>query len=207
METRVKLLEGALEVLRTRGIAGASARVIAAAAGVNQALVFYHFGTVDDLLVAALGHGAESRVARYRERFAGIDSIGGLVELGRAVREEEQAAGNFTVLAQLLAGGQANPKLAEATAAGLALWTREVEAVLARVLAGTPLAEFVHVGGLARALASSFIGLELYAGVDADAARQATGALDELAMLMSVLDDLGPVVRRAVRARLRRTAR
>ncbi|MYR01845.1 TetR family transcriptional regulator, partial [Streptomyces sp. SID6139] len=38
-ETKTKLLEGALRTLTEQGIAKASARTVAAAAGVNQALV------------------------------------------------------------------------------------------------------------------------------------------------------------------------
>ncbi|MGW9038956.1 TetR/AcrR family transcriptional regulator, partial [Streptomyces sp. NPDC055721] len=58
-ETRDKLLDGALRTLVEQGIAKASARAIATTAGVNQALVFYHFGSVDELLAAACRHGAE----------------------------------------------------------------------------------------------------------------------------------------------------
>ncbi|MFC7103761.1 TetR/AcrR family transcriptional regulator [Nonomuraea rubra] len=61
-DTRTKLLDAALETLRTQGMAGASARAIAATAGVNQALVFYHFGSVDQLLAAACEHGAQQRI-------------------------------------------------------------------------------------------------------------------------------------------------
>ncbi|WP_043716330.1 TetR family transcriptional regulator, partial [Kutzneria sp. 744] len=52
-ETRQRLIDGAIETIRQHGIAGTSARTIAATAGVNQALVFYHFGSVNDLLKAA----------------------------------------------------------------------------------------------------------------------------------------------------------
>ncbi|MFI6515189.1 TetR/AcrR family transcriptional regulator [Spirillospora sp. NPDC050679] len=206
-DTKEKLLEGALETVRTRGITGVSARAIAAAAGVNQALVFYHFGSVEDLLVAALEHGSRDHVSRYRDRLAKVSSLRELADVGRAISEEEHSEGNFALIGQLLAGSPAHPKLAAATAAGLGLWTTEVESALTRVLSGTPLAEFVDVAGLARAVAASYIGLELYAGVDEAAAHRAMDSLNELAVLVSALDDLGPVVRRAVRAKLRKSAR
>ncbi|WP_019632027.1 TetR/AcrR family transcriptional regulator [Actinomadura atramentaria] len=206
-DTREKLLAGALETVRERGIAGTSARAVANTAGVNQALVFYHFGSMDDLLAAALRHGAEQQVARYRSHFARVTSIGGLVELSRVLRADEEAERNMTVLAQLLAGGRANPRLREATAQGLDLWVAELRPVLRRVLANTPLGEFVDTDGLARVLAASFIGLDLYGGVDETSAARATQSLEQFAVLLTALDDLGPVVRRAVRARLRRTGR
>ncbi|MEU8274075.1 TetR/AcrR family transcriptional regulator [Microbispora bryophytorum] len=203
-DTRTRLLEGALETLRTQGIAGASARAIATAAGVNQALVFYHFGTVDDLLAAALRHGSEQRVAVYRARFAAVNTLKELLDLGRSLHADERAAGNLTVLAQMLAGSQMDDKLAPATAAGLGMWVTEIEEVLGRVLAGSPLAEFVDVAGLARATAAAFVGLELYEGVDKDGAEQAFDSLEQLAGLVAVLEDMGPIVRRTVGSRLRK---
>jgi AcrR family transcriptional regulator len=205
--TRTRLLEGALRCLTAQGIAGASARAIAAEAGVNQALVFYHFGSVDELLAAACRHGAEARVARYRERFAQVETLAELLALGNALHAEEHADGNVAVLAQLLAGAQSEPKLAPATAAGLNLWIEEIETVLTRVLAASPLGEFLDTHGLARAVAASFVGLELYEGVDEDGAARALSALEQLAALAAVLDDQGPVVRRAIRTALRHTTR
>ncbi|GAB1817727.1 TetR/AcrR family transcriptional regulator [Herbidospora sp. RD11066] len=204
-DTRARLLDGALEALRTRGIAGVSARSIAAAAGVNQALVFYHFDGVDDLLAQASKHAAEQRVAAYRERFAAVTSMRELLDLGRALHVEERDAGNLAVLAQMLAGSQTDPKLAPATAIGLSLWVTEIEAVIQRVMASGPLAGFVDVGGLARAVAAGFVGLELYEGVDQAGAERALAALEQLADLVTVLEEMGPLTQRAVKATLRRS--
>ncbi|MEV1002745.1 TetR family transcriptional regulator [Nonomuraea sp. NPDC050202] len=204
-DTRTKLLDAALETLKKQGMAGASARTIAATAGVNQALVFYHFGSVDQLLAAACEHGAQQRIPLYRDRFAAVTSLRELLDLGRELHAQERAEGSVAALAQLLAGSQTNEKLAAAVVKGLELWMAEVEQALGRVLASSPLAEFVDVTGLAKATAAAFVGLELYEGVDADGAAQALDALEELAALVTVLDDLGPVLRRTVRARLTRS--
>ncbi|RVX46632.1 TetR family transcriptional regulator [Nonomuraea polychroma] len=203
-DTRTKLLDAALETLKKQGIAGVSARTIAAAAGVNQALVFYHFGSVGQLLAAACEHGSQQRIALYRARFAAVTSLRELLDLGRALHAEERAEGSVAALAQLLAGSQTDAELAPATTAGLNLWIGEVEQALGRVLARSPLAEFVDVPGLAKAVAAAFVGLELYEGVDAEGATQALNALEELAVLVTAMEDMGPLVRRAVRTRLRR---
>ncbi|MCW7945442.1 TetR family transcriptional regulator [Streptomyces hygroscopicus] len=204
--TKAKLLEGALRTLTEQGIAGTSARTIAATAGVNQALVFYHFGSVDELLAAACRHATEQRVARYRERLDAIGSLAELLAFGREMHEEEKAQGHVTVLGQLLAGAGTHPRLASATAAGLELWIVEIERVLTRVLASTPLGEFADAGGLARAVSASFVGIELYEGVDAAGAGAALAALEQLASLASALEGLGPVAQRALRHRLRRAS-
>jgi AcrR family transcriptional regulator len=171
---------------------------------VNQALVFYHFGSVDELLAAACRHGAEQRVARYRARLGQVEDLGELLGLARELHAEEKAAGHLNVLGQLLAGAQTQPRLAPATAAGMSLWTEEVERVLVRLLADSPIAEFVDAPGLAKAIAAGFVGLELYEGVDPEGSEHAFAALGQLADLAGVLDELGPVLQRAVRTHLRR---
>jgi AcrR family transcriptional regulator len=202
-DTKEKLLDAALATLVEHGIARTSARVVSAAAGVNQALVFYHFGTLDELLAAACRRGAEQRVAVYRERLDAVHDIAGLLALARELRTAERAGGHLTALAQLLAGTQSQPRLAPAVRAGLALWTSEQEQVLARVLRGGPLAGLVDVDGLATAVVASFVGLQLHEGADPDGAERAFAALEQLGDLFAAVDDLGPVARRAVRARLR----
>lgn len=205
--TRLKLLEGALRTVVEQGIAKTSARSIAATAGVNQALVFYHFGSVDELLAAACVHGAEQRVSRYRERLAALDSLTELLAFARAMHAEERAAGHVALLGQLLAAGQTAPALAAATSAGLALWIEELEAVLTRLLAATPLAAFADPAGLARAAAASFVGIELYEGVDPGGAARALDSLEQLAILAQALEGLGPLSQRAVSHQLRRRTR
>ncbi|MER5217999.1 TetR/AcrR family transcriptional regulator [Streptomyces sp. NPDC002838] len=206
-ETKTKLLEGALRTLTEQGIAKTSARTIATAAGVNQALVFYHFGSVDELLAAACRYGAERSVARYRARFSTVTSLSELLAVGRQIHEAEQEGGHVALLGQLLAGAQTHDTLGPATAAGLELWIAEIEQVLTRVLAGTPFGEFTDPAGLARAVAASFVGIELYEGVDPRGATAALDALEQLGLLVAALEELGPVAQRAVRHHLRRTSR
>jgi AcrR family transcriptional regulator len=204
-DTRAKLIDGALAAIRVHGIAGTSARSIAAEAGVNQALVFYHFGTVDDLLSAACTTQTEERVARYREQFAAVGTLRGLLDVGRALHEREKAEGNVAVLAQLLAGAQGDPRLAAPVAAALAMWTAEIETALRRILDGSPLGELADPAGLAAGVSAAFIGLELYEGVNPAGTQAAFEALERLAVLAEVVDDLGPIARRALRSKIKRS--
>lgn len=205
--TKQKLLDGTLEAIRVHGVAGVSARTIAAVAGVNQALVFYHFGSVHELLAAACSAGTAARVAAYKERLEGVKSLRELLDVGRSLHEEERELGNVRVLAQLLAGAQVDEKLAAPTADALALWNAEIEVTLSRVLTGSPFADLADVRGLSRAISAAFIGLELYEGVDSEGAQSALSALEQLAALLEMVDDLGPIARRAVRGRVAKTAR
>jgi len=63
-DTRAKILEAALREFSTLGFAGARMDHIAAAAGVNKALLYYHFDSKENLYVAAV----EMISAKIRDR-------------------------------------------------------------------------------------------------------------------------------------------
>jgi AcrR family transcriptional regulator len=204
--TRDKLLDSAGALLATEGLAGVSARAIAARAEVNQALVFYHFGTVSELLEAAVRRSVDLAVATYRDRLVDVSSVAELLSLGRELHRTERERGNVAQMAQVMAGAQRDEALARAGKYAMQQWSREVEAVLRRLLPGSPLDGLLDPRGLARAVTSGFIGLELYDGVDARGASAALGALEEIAALVSTLEGLPPLVVRAARGRARRPA-
>ncbi len=170
----------------------------------NQGLIFYHFGSVDELIIAACTTATAERVDRYRDRLAAAGSLRELLVAGRELHEAERAAGNVTMLAQVLAGAQQNEALARAGREALSLWIAEIELVLDRLIRDNPISIAIDGPGLARGLAAAFIGIELYEGVDPAGAEAAFAALEQLSVLTEVLDDLGPVVRRALRNRVRR---
>jgi AcrR family transcriptional regulator len=58
------LLSTACEVIVERGLANTRTSDVAAAAGVSQALVFYHFATKENLLAQAFAYAAEQDLAR-----------------------------------------------------------------------------------------------------------------------------------------------
>lgn len=203
-DTRQRLIDGAIAAIRHHGISGVSARTIAAAAGVNQALVFYHFGSVHELLGAACLAATKARADDFRDRLENVASLRDLLDLGRQLHAEERELGNVTVLAQLLAGSQQDTALAELTGAALGLWIEAVEQVLARVLHDSPLADILDTPGLARAICAGFVGIELFEAVDPRAADDAYAQLERLAVLIEVVDGLGPVARRTLRHKLGR---
>ncbi len=68
--TRQRIVEAALETLRTRGFHGASSRAIAEVGGHNPALTFYYFDGVHDLLLSALEQASDERLDRYAPQLA-----------------------------------------------------------------------------------------------------------------------------------------
>lgn len=60
------LLRTAVEVIAQRGFANTRTADVAKAAGVSQALVFYHFNTKDGLMARAFEYAAEQDMARLQ---------------------------------------------------------------------------------------------------------------------------------------------
>src|SRR5580700_1610157 len=94
-ETRRTLVTATIEALREEGFSGTSAREIARRAGCNQGLVFYHFGTVTNLLLAALDEVSSTRHAHYQAAVDRATGLGELVDAAEGVFEEDLDAGHI----------------------------------------------------------------------------------------------------------------
>lgn len=188
-DTRDRIVVAAQRCLSTEGIAGASARAIARHGDFNQALIFYHFGSVDGLLQAAAREDADRRSALYADRLADVTTLAELVSVGRQIHDVELEQGSTVVLTQLLAGSVASPTLAEAILDGMRPWTALVEDALRRVVADTALASVVPMEDLAFAISSLFLGMELMASLDTDHDRVAGlfTSLDSVTLLLDAL--------------------
>src|SRR3982751_2926344 len=102
-DTRARLVAAALKSLQEEGFAGTTARSIATRADVNQALVFYHFGGVDGLLLAALDASAAERLGRYRRELAAAPTVAAKVDAAQRLYREDVDGGHVTVIAELIA--------------------------------------------------------------------------------------------------------
>jgi AcrR family transcriptional regulator len=67
---REEIVLAALDRVRARGIAGVRAADVAQALGVSTALVFYHFGTLEALIIEAFRQAAERNLAVLRDELA-----------------------------------------------------------------------------------------------------------------------------------------
>jgi AcrR family transcriptional regulator len=201
--TRDRLIEAALRTLAEEGIAGTSARAIARTADVNQALVFYHFGTVEALLAEASIVVSTRRAQEYARRLADVATFGELSAAARALHAEERANGNLAVLTQLLAGARTHPALVPAVQGNFTRLAAEVERVLDRLLAGSPIEEVVEAAPLARSVAAAFLGIELLDALSAEGDPGLFAALDTLTGLADAVAGITTVERALVRRRLR----
>ena len=188
--TRARIVDAAIETLRREGYAGTSARAIAATGGFNQALIFYHFGSVRELLIAALDRTSAERMAAYRAAVEGAGDLVALTGVAGRIYREDLASGHVKVMVELIAGASSDPALAPEIVERMQPWIRFARQEVERIGAGSPLAALVPPDDAAYAIVAIFLGLELLSHLEGDTAR--TERLFELADgLAAMVTDLG----------------
>lgn len=169
--TREQVVQAALETLRQDGFANASARAIARTGGFTPALIFYYFGSLDGLLLAALDASSDALWARYEPL---VDAEGGLEELAARALDlyrQDLASGHVTVVAELIGASIARPELRQEIAKRAERWVGLAEAAIGSALQGTPLAGMFPPRDLATAVITGYLGLHLFSHLDPDGSR------------------------------------
>jgi AcrR family transcriptional regulator len=187
--TRRQIAEAALAVLRRDGFAGATSRAIAREGDFNQALIFYHFGTLDGLLLAALDLTSAERLARYRQAVAEAQTIEELAAVAARVYEEDRDSGHMTVVSQMVAGSVARPELAPEIVARTEPWIELCEEALRKAFAQLPVPEAVPLRELAYAVVTFYLGLNLLTHLDEDRA-QTDRLVEQLQLLTPLIASL-----------------
>jgi AcrR family transcriptional regulator len=183
--TAQTIVEAALKTLQTAGFAGATSRAIARTGGFNQALIFYHYGSLEALLLAALQRTSDERLARYREAVGGIDTLDELIPVLADLWEEDKASGHVQVVSQFVAGSLNRPELSRRIVELMEPWIELAEETVGRVFpAGLPVPE------LAYGVVTFYLGVNLMTHLDAEHAR--TDALFARARELAPL--LGPLL-------------
>ena len=188
-ETRTKIINATLDTLREDGIVGATARAIARHGDFNQALIFYHFGSLSELLVAAAVYEGEERAERYATRLASASTLPELLAVARELHDDEVSRGGLNVLTQLLAGAASSTELRAGLTTSFQPWMHLVEDAVARVLAPTPYANLVGTEDLAFVIASLFLGIELMHTLEPEA-NKARAVFDTFGALATVVEAL-----------------
>jgi len=185
--TRQGLIDAAVETLKAEGFAGSSARSIARRAGCNQGLVFYHFGSVVNLLLAALDSVSASRRDRYSAAVDAVESPSDLVDVATSIFEEDLDAGDVSVLVEMIAGASSTPGLGAEVAQRIAPWTEFARRSVEAALGESALASLVPSDDVAHAVVAMYVGLEMLSHLDGDRgpARALFGHARALAALLS----------------------
>jgi AcrR family transcriptional regulator len=187
--TKLQIAEAALETLKTNGFAGASARTIAHVGGFNQALIFYHFGSVQNALLAALDLISERRLADYGPALERARTVSELGRLARTIYDEDLERGYITALGEMVSGGVSDELLGAEVAARIEPWIGMVESKLEEVLAGSPLRALASAKDLAFGIVSFYFGVDMLSHLQRD-----RGRAESLLDLATRLATLGEAV-------------
>ncbi|HEX4341255.1 MAG TPA: TetR/AcrR family transcriptional regulator [Polyangiaceae bacterium] len=112
-DTKGKILEAAFRKLSTSGYANLSVREIAKDAGVNHALINYHFHTKDQLVVEVLDAANRRLLERQRRMYGTTVGFAEKWAQARRFYEQDLASGFVRVQAELWAASFSNPGLRE----------------------------------------------------------------------------------------------
>jgi len=160
-QTKKRILDATVQTLKEEGIAGTSARAIARVGDFNQALIFYHFDSVNGALIAAVAELTRQRKERHGQRLDTATTLTDLVDIALELHAEDVTMHHMTALTQAIAGAAGDPEMGPALYAQLDQWSDTVAAAIERVLGDSPLAEIVPHDDIARMISSLFLGIEL----------------------------------------------
>jgi AcrR family transcriptional regulator len=169
--TRARLLDAAFETVCEQGYAATTARAIGRRAGVNQALVFYHFGGVDDLLLAALARSSAERLAVYGETLRADQNPQELIRAAAALFREDVEGGHVMAVTELIGASLARPELRAPLVEQMRPWLELVrEHIEQRATRLGVELEAEAFRSVAFGLVSTYLGLNLLARLMPDSA-------------------------------------
>jgi AcrR family transcriptional regulator len=169
--TKATILEATLETLRTRGFAGTSAREIAKTGNFNQALIFYHFGSVQNALLAGLDLVSERRMSAYRPAFDAATTLSELATLAGEIYREDLENGYVTILGEMVAGAVSDRELGREVVARIQPWVEMVENKAQALIAGSLFETLIPTRDLAFALVALYLGVDMLSQLDQDRKR------------------------------------
>lgn len=158
--TKTRILDAALKTVNEQGLVGTSARAIATTGDFNQALVFYHFGSIEGLLLAALQRSHDQRMEQFGSELKEAATMTQLIQIGQRLHATHDMA-NQAALAAIVAGWPATSEHGNTVLQILQPWNDLISGALERSIQGHPLANFVPTNELAYAVSALFLGLEV----------------------------------------------
>lgn len=195
-ETQAKILRAAFRMLAENGYAALSIRDIAKDAGVNHALINYHFGSKDQLVIAVLDEANRRLLDRQQRMYRGPSGFAQKWADARRFYKDDLASGFVRVQAELWAASLSNPGLREKFLPRLLAWKDLVfegvrEALEAAAACGVKLPAPFSAEVVASLISEFWLGME-FADLIGVTERQLhhRATLDAIGQLLEQLDTL-----------------
>ncbi|MGI9015544.1 MAG: TetR/AcrR family transcriptional regulator [Euzebya sp.] len=170
-QTPQRLVAATTELLSMVGFSGTTVRAIGERAGCNAALVSYHFGSLNALLLAALDASSDARRARYDTELAEVGNWREARRVLRRLYQEDRDCGHVDLLAEMVAGGLMDRDLGRQVAFRIEPWVILIEDLIVRLVPTAALRRRLPVRELAYGITASFLGLGLLGTLTQDHSR------------------------------------
>jgi AcrR family transcriptional regulator len=128
-ETKARILEAAYQRLAREGYAALSVREIARDAGVNFALIHYHFESKDQLVLAVLDEANRRLLERQQRMYRAPGGYAEKWAQARRFYENDLASGFVRVLMELYAASMSNAALREQFRPRILAWFEVIHQV------------------------------------------------------------------------------
>jgi AcrR family transcriptional regulator len=125
-ETKTKILDAAFRQVLDKGYAALSMREIAKDAGVNHALINYHFRSKDQLVIAVLDEANRQLLQRQQSMYAAPGGFAEKWAQARRFYKDDTASGFVRLQAELWAASMSNAELREKFLPRLLAWRQLV---------------------------------------------------------------------------------
>jgi AcrR family transcriptional regulator len=135
VDTRSRILEAAFRRLTSEGYAALSVREIAKDAGVNHALINYHFRTKDQLVIEVLDAANRRLLARQSAMYQAQTGFADKWAQARRFYESDLGSGFVRVQAELWAASLSNRELRDKFLPRLLAWKQLVLDAVSQALA------------------------------------------------------------------------
>lgn len=192
--TKAKILDAAFRRLAREGYAALSVREIAKDAGVNHALINYHFHSKDQLVIAVLDAANRELLERQQRMYGAPGDFAQKWARARAFYEGDLASGFVRVQAELWAASLSNRELRDKFLPRLLAWREVVlgavrDAVAALEADGARLPPPFSAEVIATWISEFWLGMEFVDLIGGRAERaQHRAALDAMQRLLEGLD-------------------
>lgn len=161
-EAKASLIEGAIQVLARDGFTRTSARAVAAEAGGTNGLIFYHFGSMDELFAATAAELSDRRITRVKAALGGDEAaIHWPDRLADTIQAEATSPEGIAVV-ELLVAARTSPALSQPVGQAIDRSIQFATEELRTVLAGSPWSQLLPVDLVAELATAAFFGLELF---------------------------------------------
>ena len=160
LNTREAILEATFQRVASDGYSQLNIREIAREAGVNHALINYHFRNKQQLVLEVLDQANQRLLARQQEMYAQPDTVSGKWRKACEFYEEDVRSGFIKLMMELMAASFSDPVLRAGYLPRFLAWRRIVDAATRDAMAEHGIDVPISAQAISTMIGCFWIGME-----------------------------------------------